>query len=554
MRIDCRTPRARAPLRNCATGVLAGIALVGIALLGSTRRACAQAMLADDIVIISKGLREQESERTTSHLGESPGAGGSRLRIVPGSGAPRLGENTATTSVSQHDVLSAAAGGPRGVLSRAEPVIAAPAALAPMASPSPQYSFLEVPTEDDEGPADGLTLDIAIDRLVRANYDLRTKFQEIPKADADVLSAGLRGNPMVFGSADNVPYGSYSPQRPGENSYDVTVIQPVDINHKRDMRIAVASRAKRVLEAQYQDAVRLEIDNLYTVFVDVLAMRESVRYLEASVIALDEVIRVVKQQLRGEQIPVTTLDRLSLQRESVALALEEARAAQTRAREVLATLLDLPVGDDRELAIRGKLLTPKANLPPVEDLVGIALGNRPDVIAYRLGVQRARTDVGLAQREAFPDIFVLYTPWGFRNNVPTGGQNASSWGVGALVAVPIFNRNQGNVRRAQINVAQTRTELGGLEKHVETDVRTAHRDVVTTRSIVERLEHNVLPRARSIRDQTLKLFRTGHVSAIEYLNAQREYSEIVRQYRDALIKQRRADLHLNTAVALRIIF
>ncbi len=536
------TPRARSLL--CL--------LIGsCAYFGFAHRAVGQAQLADEIVVISKGLRAQESARDSTHLGESPGAGGNRLRVVPGGGAPLLGRPAGGTPIARHDVLSAAAAPPGGISARPEPVMAPPASLMP--AQLPQYGFLELPTEEEEGPPNGLTLDMAIDRLVRANYDLRTKFQEIPKADADILSAGLRGNPLVFASANDVAYGGYSPQRPGDNNYGVTVIQPFDVNRKRDMRVVVAQRAKRVLEAQYQDAVRLEIDNLYTAFVDVLAAREAVRYLETSVHGFDEIIEVTKHQLEGRQIPVMTLDRLAVQRESVALALDEAKTSHSKAAQVLAMLLSLPVADGNRLVVRGKLLMSHQELPPLDDLIGIAWANRPDLMAFRLGVQRARADVGLAEREGFPDVFVLYTPWGLRNNAPTGGQNVTSWGLGAMASVPLFNRNQGNVRRARINVAQTRTELGGLERQVETEVRTAYRDYETTRSVAQRLENNVLPRAKSIRDQTFKLFKVGEVSAIEYLNSQREYSEIIRQYRDALIKQRRASLHLNTAIALRLI-
>ena len=121
----------------------------------------------------------------------------------------------------------------------------------------------------------------------RSTTGFRTKFQEIPKAQADILSAGLRANPLVFASADGVPYGSYSPRRPGENGYSVVLIQPIDVNRKRLVRVHVAEQAKKVLEAQYQDAVRLEIDNLYTAFVDVLDARETVRFARASLEGLN---------------------------------------------------------------------------------------------------------------------------------------------------------------------------------------------------------------------------------------------------------------------------
>src|SRR5204862_7250531 len=115
-----------------------------------------------------------------------------------------------------------------------------PARIAPPATrpgqKAPSYGMLEVPEFDDEGPPDGVTLDMAIQRLSQVNFGLRTRFQEISKAQADILSAGLRGNPLVFGSADNVPYGSYSPQRPGENGYSIVLIQPIDVNQKRKVR------------------------------------------------------------------------------------------------------------------------------------------------------------------------------------------------------------------------------------------------------------------------------------------------------------------------------
>lgn len=529
-----------------------GLTLLGI-VLAAGQRVHAQVQLADDIVILSQGLRAQETSRTNSHLGNAPGAGESRFRVVPGSGAPALAEPTVGTSMARRDVLSAAsapAGGFR-FAGAPEMVITRPARLNP--ADLPIYGPLEVPTQEEEGPPDGLTLDMAIERLARENYDLRTKFQEIPKAQADILSAGLRGNPLVFGSADQVPYGNYSPQRPGENAFGVTVIQPFDANHKRRVRLLAAQRAKRVLDAQYQDAVRLELDNLYTAYIDVLAARETVRYLEASLAGLNEAVKLTEKQVQGQQRSSIDLDRVAIQRDSALIALQDAKAAQSKAMDVLALQLNIPTIEADQLQVRGTILTKTDQLSPVEDLVGLAQANRPDLMAYRLGIQRAQADVSLAKAEAFPDVFVLYTPYGFRNNGPTGGQNATSWSLGMMASVPLFNRNQGNVRRAEINVSQTRTELSGLERQIEAEVRRAVKELGTAQVAVRQLEHDVLPRARAIRDRTLNLYRNGEEGALGYLNAQREYSDVVRQYRDALIRQRRAALRMNTAVALRII-
>ena len=242
-------------------------------------RAAAQAMLADDIVILSKGQREQEKARTTTtHLGGIPGVGGSPFRANPGGGEARLGEPpggaVSSASMRQRDVLSAASRRRPGPRRRPVP----PGSRRPATQSGPEGADLRAAGGAGAGPTTARPMASPstwrLHRLSQVNYGLRTKFQEIPKAQADILSAGLRANPLVFASADGVPYGSYSPQRPGDNSYSVVLIQPIDVNQKRKVRVVVAQQAKKVLDAQYQDAVRLEIDNLYTAFVDVLDARE----------------------------------------------------------------------------------------------------------------------------------------------------------------------------------------------------------------------------------------------------------------------------------------
>ena len=98
-----------------------------------------------------------------------------------------------------------------------------------------QAIYVEPPAEVvAEGPPDGLTLDMAIERLLGQSLDLRSKFMEIPQAQADVLSAGLRANPIFYADGQLVPYGQYSRTRPGgQTQYDVNISYPLDVTRKR---------------------------------------------------------------------------------------------------------------------------------------------------------------------------------------------------------------------------------------------------------------------------------------------------------------------------------
>ena len=202
------------------------VLLIGLLMsLAGPRRAVAQAMLVDDIIILSKGKQQQEKARTESHLGKLPGSGVTPFRFRPGLGqAGRLEERPGPGAPAFPSAMRTPqpfTRGPTGILS----------AASGYASGGPS------PTRATEGPLES-PLAWPEGSLVRGAGVARPRGRrtaewtdpgsghrppgpgqsgsghQIPKARADTLSAGLRGNPMVFASADNVPYGSYSPQRP----------------------------------------------------------------------------------------------------------------------------------------------------------------------------------------------------------------------------------------------------------------------------------------------------------------------------------------------------
>ena len=417
----------------------------------------------------------------------------------------------------------------------------------------PLFGSLSVPSgPDEEGPPGGLTVDLAIERLVHENLDLRAKAHEIPKSQADILTAGLRANPLLFFDAQRVPYGSNGGGRGRGSSiqngteYDVNINHPLDLNGKRRARVNVASRATRVLEAQYQDAVRVEIDNLSTAFVNVLGERETVRYAVASVAGLRRVLDTTRAQLEAKTITEADFLQVKGQLNASELGLMDARELLHDAKQSLCVLLNIPADQADSLETRGTIHDRLPPPPPVDELIPMALSFRPDLAAFRLGITRAQADVRLAERNRFQDVYLLYQPYTFEGGV-------RSWALGATVPLPVYNRNQGNIQRAKTNVSQVQTELCALEQRVVAEVRKAYREYGLTRVTVATIERELLPDARRVRDTSYRQFTLGEVDAIAYLNAQRAYNDIVRQYRDTVVRHRRSMLRLNTVVGQRLL-
>jgi outer membrane protein, heavy metal efflux system len=488
--------------------------------------------------------------REPSSLGPPPGEG-SQVQSAPGGTEGSLGGRLGPSSTRAPAYITRPGTSPFGLPT---PPTISPIAEAPQAE-LPLYGALAIPTaEGEEGPPNGLTLDLAIERLVHDNLDLRSKFLEIPQAQADVLTASLRANPLFYADSQLIPYQTYSNARPGGPvQYDINITYPFDLSHKRRFRTEVACRAKRVLEAQYQDAVRQQINNLYTAYVDVLAARETIRYAKASIEGLDRLHNLTQSLRKFGQKTIADVNRVQIQRDAAEVGLAEAEAALLEAKRALIPLLNLRPGEVSSLELRGSIYDRWGPPPPEEELVLLALNTRPDLVAFRLGIQRAEADVRLAHAERYQDVYVLAQPYTFQDNSPFNRKSAHSFAVGVTVPLPIYNRNQGNIQRARVNVVQTRNELAALEQQVATEMEQAAKRYNVTLTSVRRIEHDLLPLAVRVRDDALKLYRGGEADLIVYLNAQREYNDLVRQYRDTVIRHRRSMLDLNTAAGQRIL-
>lgn len=412
---------------------------------------------------------------------------------------------------------------------------------------APRPVLPESGARKDDAAAGDLTLDAAINRLVAFNYDLRTKYQDIAESRADELTASLRNAPAIFLSGAPLPYGHYSSARPGTPSYEITPAVAVDYSGKRKSHMREARAETREIEARYQNAVRLEIDRLYDAYVDVLEARETVRGVEADLRGLAELAAMSRER------PRTEADRIALRRFNAEAALKEAIEEMKQRKRNLTVLLAIPAEKADGLEIGGSLDGRSPSLPPLEELSHLALESRPDLAATRLGIEHDQAIMQVTRAERFDDAAVFVTPYETQDNSPVNKQSSSGWGGGALVAVPILNRNQGVIARARINVTQRQLELEGLERQVVYDVRSAWTEYSASRQSVQQFVQEGLPAARNVAEAMFRGYREQKEGIDALFQARANYAEMGRLYRGALVRHRRAMLKLNTAVGKRIV-
>ncbi len=489
-----------------------------------------------------------------SLLGQAPGSGGGSYLNTPGTGmimGGRPGVSTPKGIPTSISTPGTGAGPADMQMAISSPQ---PAPVSPTSTP---FSGTLELAPDDDGPPDGVTLERAIDVTLERSLDLRAKQHEIPMARADILQANLRSNPVFYQDGQLLQYHgtstAFSRAAPGGPSqFDSNVTYPLDVSQKRRARTVVATRAEQVLEAQYQDAVRQRIDDVYGAFVTALAARQTLRYAISSVKGLEDLTARNEERFLKGDTSQGNLNRIRIRLRNAKLGVVDAEAAYRKAKLDLGSLMNLNLGEIASLELRGTIQDLAPPPPSIESLRQLALAERPDILSLRLGVNRAEADVRLAKANAFSDVYVLWQPYTFQDNSPYGLKSQYSWALGLTVPLPIYNRNQGGILRSKINVTQSQMELADLERQAQIDIEEAVQEYQVTRQLVAELREDVNPKAVQVRDEVQTLYKAGSVSVLDYLDALLEYNQTVKTYLDTAVRHRRSMLSLNTVIGRRI--
>src|SRR6478736_9471936 len=108
------------------------------------------------------------------------------------------------------------------------------------------------------------TIDEAVRQAIDRNLTLLAERWNLTVADAAIVTARLRPNPVLSGGANSLDWlgtGFDEVNGAGPPEYSVRVDVPFERGQKRELRTAVADDGKRLAGAQFAEAVRrLKLD------------------------------------------------------------------------------------------------------------------------------------------------------------------------------------------------------------------------------------------------------------------------------------------------------
>jgi outer membrane protein, heavy metal efflux system len=166
----------------------------------------------------------------------------------------------------------------------------------------------------------------------------------------------------------------------------------------------------------------------------------------------------------------------------------------------------------------------------------------PQMKAAQSHVERAQSLLRLEQARARPDITASV---GYKRN---GIDNTLYAAVSA--PLPLYNRNQAQIARAQAEVEAARAELRYAQNTVLAELAAARRSVELNQKQIDSLRAEFLLLADESRSVSLAAYREGAVDLLVLLDAQRVRSQAQELYFQALYDYQLAIHELERAAGI----
>jgi len=309
--------------------------------------------------------------------------------------------------------------------------------------------------------------------------------------------------------------------------------------NKRELRLESAQGATAVAISGQADLERSLLFSLRSAFVQTLQSKMVLAETKENLDYYDNVLQVSGERLKAGDIAQIDLDRLELQRVQYESDLQTAEVNLRTAKIQLLMLLNDSTPID-QFDVTGPFDV-SDQLLPLDELRKIARDARPDLRAAVQAVDKAKADHKLAIANGFTDPTFSFD----------GGRNPPInhyFGVSVSFPLRIFDRNQGEILRTQLDSDRNQKLLNATQARVFSDVDSAYATLNSNLILLQPYKAKYLPQVVKVRDTVTFSYQRGGASLLDFLNAQNDYRRIELNYINLVGSYLMAANQLNFAV------
>jgi cobalt-zinc-cadmium efflux system outer membrane protein len=327
-----------------------------------------------------------------------------------------------------------------------------------------------------------LTLEACVQQAVALHPDLAAAAAAVDAERGEEVQAGLYPNPTIGYSAQELN------ARDGEaGQQGIMLGQRIVTGNKLGLATEAAARGVEAADWQARAKLFEVVTRVRLAFYEALTARQEVQ-VAREVLAIAKSGHEVAEKMRQADVvgvPDVLRAKVELEQSQIKLTVAEQRAqAAVRLLAASMGLTELPSGGP------AGALTAAAPAYELSPLLREVLTVSADLAARRALVQQAEAALARAEAEVIPDVEVQVNP--FYGHPDRRAQVS----VQLSAAVPVFNRNQGNILAARAALTRAHAAIRQSELQLTERVTQAFQRYQNARAQVQAYEKNILPTAQ----------------------------------------------------------
>lgn len=395
------------------------------------------------------------------------------------------------------------------------------------------------------------TWDQIKDKFAAANPTLKAAQLNIDESRAAEITAFLRPNPDFNLSVDGFQItrngGVYRPLSGVVETPGVSYLH--ERNNQRGLRRDQAKASTTIAETTYQDQERNLVFTLRNAFVQTLQAKAVLQNARENLDYWDRVLDVNRTRFKAGDLAQVDLDRLELQRVQFESDFEVATSSLRTSKIQLLMLLNdrTPI---EQFDVQGSFDFTDELKPP-EEYRNVAMDTRPDLKIAVQNVELAKVTHQLAVANGSSDP--TFSMWWSHN--PSFSNPFANETIGGSVSIPlrIFDRNQGEKARTQIDINRNERLRDATQAQVFNDVDSAYWTLVQNLNLLRPYKAKYLPLAADVRDRMSFSYQNGGASLLDFLDSAKSYRDTRLAYLNLIGSYLTVAAQLNLAAGREVI-
>ncbi|MEJ0034490.1 MAG: TolC family protein [Gammaproteobacteria bacterium] len=378
-------------------------------------------------------------------------------------------------------------------------------------------------------PTGSLTLAAAIRAALRGNPDLAASAYDIKAADARIEQARLRLNPELAVELENFA-GSGETRSAHSLETTLRLSQVIELGNKRALRESAATSSHDFVIVARQAQ---QLDVLATVtqrYIDLAAAQEHVNLAINTREIAQRTADAISARVQAARSPEAERSRANI---ALIRANIEERQAQSELRSARLALAAVWGGTEPSFDGVSADLFAIEPIEAFENLVA-RLERNPDFVRFASEGRLRDAELRLARAQARPNL--TFAAGIRRLNV----SNDTALVAGFSMPLQIFDRNQGNVREAEVRLAQNDVARRAAFLRARATLYGLYQELLTSRNRMQTLRTDALTQAQRALEQTQFGYDRGRFSYLELATTQQDVLDIRAAAIDAAADAHRA--------------